>query len=293
MKKILLLISLTFLYTVIIIAQDTTSIQKSDEETYLKNDWNWAIEIPIWIPGFRGDFAYGDVSLEGEDGEDIGVPGHPIEPPPPGEPPDEGGGILSRLFSSSKYLKFFYMGKISYKNDKFLGQLDAVSGTIGQSLDFALNNKEVATASYATILTRLVLGYSFYDLENKSKTNRLTIYGYAGMRVHYFELFSKLNLTTRSLDITKFWGEAILGLQSSFALKDWLFWLQADIGSFYTGDNSSYMINIFCHYRISNLLSVKIGWTDWDVSYQGEILKEKLSLNVHLSGPNTGLTFHF
>jgi len=76
-------------------------------------------------------------------------------------------------------------------------------------------------------------------------------------------------------------------------LKDWLFWLQADIGSFYTENNSTYMINFFCHYRISNLLSVKIGWTDWEVNYQGELRGEKLSLNVHLSGPNTGLTFHF
>ena len=185
------------------------------------------------------------------------------------------------------------MGKISYFNDKFLGQFDIFTGTLGSSIDFKLNNKEVAEASYASILTRLLLGYSFYELENKSQTNRLKIYGYAGMRVHYFEIFSNLNLTTRSLDINKFWGEAILGIQTTFAMKDWLFWLQADVGSFYTGDNSSYMINVFCHYRISNLLSVKIGWTDWDKSYQGELRGEKLSLNVHLSGPNTGLIFHF
>jgi hypothetical protein len=274
-------------------SQDTTAINKNDVETYLKNDWSWAIEIPIWIPGFRGDFAYGDVSIEGEDGIDPGTPTHPIEPPPSGEPPVGGGNILSRLFNSSKYLKFFFVSRITYRKDKFYGQIDAFSGTIGQSLDFVLNNKEVATASYATFLTRLVLGYSLYELGNRSQTNRLKLYGYAGMRLHYFELFSDLNSTTRSMDINKFWGEAILGILSRFALNDWMFLFQADIGSFYTGNNSSYMINIFCHYRISNLLSLKIGWTDWDVSYQGEILREKLSLNVHLSGPNTGLTFHF
>jgi len=294
MNTLLLSILITFVNIINIAAQDTTTTSiKDDEETYLKNGWNWAIEIPIWIPGFRGDFAYGDISLEGEDGEEIGIPGHPIEPPPPGEPPDEGGGILSRLFNSSKYLKFFYIGKVSYLNDKFLGQIDIVTGTLGHSIDFKLNNKEVASASYATIVTRLVLGYSLYELENKSGTNRLTIYGYTGMRVHYFELFSNLNLTSRSLDITKSWGEAILGIHSNFALKDWLFILQADVGSFYTSNNSSYMIDVFCHYRISNLLSVKFGWKDWDISYQGEIRGENLSLNVHLSGPSTSLTFHF
>jgi len=233
MNTLLLSILITFVNIINIAAQDTTTTSiKDDEETYLKNGWNWAIEIPIWIPGFRGDFAYGDVSLEGEDGEEIGIPGNPIEPPPPGEPPDEGGGILSRLFNSSKFLKFFYMGKISYFNDKFLGQFDIFTGTLGSSIDFKLNNKEVAEASYASILTRLLLGYSFYELENKSQTNRLKIYGYAGMRVHYFEIFSNLNLTTRSLEINKFWGEAILGIQTTFVMKDWLFWLQADVGSF-------------------------------------------------------------
>lgn len=294
LNTILLSILITFVNIINIAAQDTTTTSiKDDDETYLKNGWNWAIEIPIWIPGFRGDFAYGDVSLEGEDGEEIGNPGNPIEPPPSGEPPDEGGSILSRLFNSSKFLKFFYMGKIVYKKDKFMGQLDAVSGTLGQDIDFKLNDKEVATASYATILMRLQIGYSFYELENKSQNTQLKIYGYAGMRVHYFELFSNLNRTTRNLDINKFWGEAILGIQSTLALKDWLFILQADVGSFYTSNNSSYMINVYCYYRISNLLSLKIGWTDWDKSYQGEIRGEKLSLNVHLSGPNTGIIFHF
>ena len=293
MNKILLIIILAFFNIMAVSAQDTIGINKNDEETYLKNDMDWSIEIPIWIPGFRGDFAYGDVSLEGEDGVDPGTPAHPIEPPQPGEPPVGGGNILSRLFNSSKYLKFFFVSRVTYRKDKFYGQIDAFSGTIGQSIDFVLNKKEVATASYATFLTRLVLGYSFYELENRSQTNRLNLYGYAGIRVHYFELFSDLNRTSRSVDINKLWAEAILGIVSRFALKDWMFLFQADIGSFYTGNNSSYMVSIFCSYRISNLLSVKIGWTDWDVGYQSDIRGEKLSLNVHLSGPNTGLAFHF
>jgi hypothetical protein len=262
-------------------------------ESYLNNDWTWAIEIPIWIPGFRGDFTYGDISLEGEDGVDPGTPANPIEPPQPGEPPDDGGNIFSRLFSSTRYLKFFLVGKISYLSDKYLLQIDGFTGSIGNSVDFKLNNREVASASYSTILSRLILGYSIYELKNKSQTNRLRIYGYTGMRAHYFELFSNLNRTDRNLDINVFWGEAILGFQSVYALKDWLFWLQADIGSFYTSNNSSYMINAFIYYRISNLISLKFGWTDWDVRYKGEVLRENLSLNVHFSGPATGLTFHF
>jgi len=294
MKFIKLLLFINVLVTINIIGQDmTTSIPHVEEETYLINDWNWALEIPIWIPGFRGGFAYGDVSLEGEDGIDPGTPTHPIEPPSPGEPPVGGGNILSRLFNSSKYLKFFFVGQISYKQDKFLGQIDAVSGTIGQSVEFVLNKKEVATGSYATIISRLIIGYLLYEVENKPQTNRFRLYGYTGMRMHYFELFSNLNRTSRNLDVNNFLGEAVLGIQSIFALKDWLFLLKADIGSFYTGNNSSYMINFYCQYRISNLLSAKLGWSDWDVKYKGDVRDEELSLNVHLSGPNMGLAFHF
>jgi len=53
------------------------------------------------------------------------------------------------------------------------------------------------------------------------------------------------------------------------------------------------MINFYCQYRISNLLSAKLGWSDWDVKYKGDVRDEELSLNVHLSGPNMGLAFHF
>jgi len=292
MKIILLLILITFINIVCVSAQDTTTIKKNNENSFLNRDQNWAIEIPIWIPGFRGNFAYGDVSLEGEDGVDPGTPGHPIEPPL-GQPPDDGGNILSRLFSSSKYLKFFFMGQVVFVKDKFTAQFDAFGGSVGSSVEFKLNNKEVAKVNYATALARLFLGYSLYELENSSQTSRLTIYGYAGMRVHYVELISDLNRTTNKLDINFFWGEAIVGIENRVALNDWLFILQGDIGGFYSGKNYSYMIQALCHYRLSNLLSIKLGWTDWDVNYKGEVKEEKLSLNVHLSGPSVGLAFHF
>jgi hypothetical protein len=40
----------------------------------LLNDRDWTIEIPLWIPGFRGNLAYGDISIGGEDGSDPGDP---------------------------------------------------------------------------------------------------------------------------------------------------------------------------------------------------------------------------
>ena len=282
------LIVLNTLLSVIVLAQDTSTTSSIyDEGSFLNRDKNWELTIPIWVPGFRGDFTYGDISLEGEDGNDPGDPGDPTEPP------SSGGNILSRLFNSSSFLKFFFMGKATYTKDKLIVSLDSFSGRVGERVEFILNNREVATADYFTFLSRLIVGYSFYEFENTSHSLRLTVYGYTGLRAHYVELTSNLNRNTRSLDVNKFWGEVLFGLSNHLALDDWLFRLQGDIGGFNKGNNFSYMVQATCSYRMSNLLSIKLGWTDWDVRYRGDVKDEKLTLNVHLSGPNMGLTFHF
>ena len=265
-------------------AQDTSTTSIIHEEgSFLKRDKNWELTIPIWIPGFRGSYTYGDVSLEGEDGTD---PGDPTDPP------IGGGNILSRLFNSSSFLKFFFMGKATYSSNKFFITLDSFSGRIGNRVEFLLNDKEIATADFFSLLTRLVAGYSVYEFENASNSLRLTVYGYTGLRAHYIELTSNLNRTTRNLDVNKFWWEVLFGLKNRLALDDWLFTLQADIGGFNKGSNFSYMIQASCSYRLSNLLSIMLGWTDWDVRYRGNVKDEELTLNVHLSGPNLGLAFH-
>ena len=279
-----LLILFNTLLVVIASAQDTSTAEFNYEEgSFLNRDKNWELTIPIWIPGFRGSYAYGDVSLEGEDGTD---PGDPTDPP------IGGGNILSRLFNSSSFLKFFFMGKVSYSSNKFIIILDSFSGRIGSRVEFLLNDKEIATADFFSLLTRLIAGYSVYEFENASHSLRLTVYGYTGLRAQYIELTSNLNRTTRNLDVNKFWWEVLFGLKNRLALDDWLFTLQADIGGFNKGSNSSYMIQASCSYRLSNLLSISLGWTDWDVIYRGDVKDEELALNVNLSGPNMGLAFH-
>ncbi len=78
-------------------AQDTLSRKeiRVQQANYLLKDRPWTIEVPLWIPGYAGSFAYGEISIEGEDGYD---PVNPIEPP------GGIGGILSRLFTDDWYL---------------------------------------------------------------------------------------------------------------------------------------------------------------------------------------------
>lgn len=284
MKLYRLNVLLITLLPLILSAQDTSITSVIYEEgSFLNRDKNWELTIPIWVPGFRGDFAYGDISLEGEDGTD---------PSDPTDPPSGGGNIFSRLFNSSSFLKFFFMGRVAYSSDKFIIELDSFSGRVGNRVEFILNNREVTTADFFSSLTRLFAGYLFYEFENRSNSLRLTVYGYIGLRAHYIELTSNLNRTTRNLEVDKLWVEALIGIKSHLTMNDWLFKLQGDIGGFDYANSFSYMLQASCAYRISNLLSINLGWTDWDINYRGDVEDEELTLNVHLSGPNMGLTFH-
>ena len=98
-------------------------IQESD---FLIPGNPWTVEIPLWIPGFAGEFAYGDISIEGEDGIQ-----NPIEPGPPGSGI---GDIFSRLFTTNWYLKFFYLNKVAYEQNRVKAQIDMLAGAVGRRL---------------------------------------------------------------------------------------------------------------------------------------------------------------
>ena len=85
-----------------IVAQDSIPESGSKKkQSFLTETRHWNIEIPVWIPGFRGEFAYGDVELEGEDGSDL-TPGNPIEKP-------DFGGAFKRLFKTGWDLNYFFL----------------------------------------------------------------------------------------------------------------------------------------------------------------------------------------
>lgn len=267
--------------------------QKRAQISYVTMDKKWYIEIPIWVPGFAGEFSYGNVTIEGEDGSNPGTPSHPIEPPDPGEPPIGGGNIISRLFTSSSYLKFFFMNQVVYKPGKFHAQFDTFAGAVGNNVKFKLNDKTVVNAEFRAILFRLFGAYTFYDKTNKAKNLRYSFSVFAGGRFHIFHVDTQLFNTSFGFDIDPYWVEPLVGLQANLLLKKWAFQLIADHGGFYINNKSSYMINGQVTYRTGGLVSVNLGWNDWRIIHRGTFRGETLYIKTHLSGPNTGIIFHF
>ena len=250
----------------------------------------WTVELPLWIPGFRGDFAYGDVSIEGEDGVS---PEYPIEPPIEPPPGGDFGKIISRLFTKEWYLKFFFLTRITYEKDRFLVQLDGLTGSVGSSVEFNYNNTKIVEASFRTTNLRLFAGYKFIDLYSKNREFKYELFAYLGARAYFQNIYSSLGEELISFEIHPTWVEPIIGIQNQFSFNKWFIVLQSDYGGLFVDSKYSLQFSSFVYYRTGKITSIKLGWNHLFLKQNGEFLKENYSVNVTLSGPSVALVFHF
>lgn len=288
MKKHLIIFFCFLIFSGLVNAQDTLTKKevRKQQKSFLIPGRPWTVEVPLWIPGFAGAFAYGDVGFEGEDGADIE---NPIEPPPSGGI----GDILSRLFTSKWYLKFFFLTRVVYEKNRFIGQFDAISGSVGESVEFNYNKKEIVQANFRTTNLRLFAGYKFINAVSGNKKFRYEFFGYLGVRTHFHKIYSDLDGVINKLDINPVWVEPIIGLQNQFTWKRWFFVLQGDYGGYFVDSKSSFMLSTFLYYRTGKITSLKLGWNHLNFNHKGTFLKEDYKVNVTLSGPSIGLAFHF
>lgn len=288
MKKYILLLVLLFLAMVSTNAQDTLTKKeyRKQQKNFLLSDKSWTLEVPLWIPGFAGEFVYGDVTLEGEDGVD---PENPIEPPPGGSI----GKILSRLFTQNWYLKYFYLTKISYENKDFLVQMDGAGGEIGNSVKFNYNNKEIVQSNFRTLNFRFLVGYRFIDVHARNKKFRYELYGYLGARLHFQRIYSDLNRVINKLDINPVWAEPVFGLQNQFSWKKWFLVVQGDYGGFFINSRYSLQLTTQVFYRTGRFVSFKLGWNHLRLNHKGVFLTEDYLVSATLSGPSAGIVFLF
>jgi hypothetical protein len=270
----------------ILSAQDTLSRKeiRKEQTNFLLQDRPWTIEIPLWIPGYAGSFAYGDVEIEGEDG---------VDPEQPIEPPDGLEGILSRLFSDDWYLKFFFISRLAYENNRFLAQADGLTGSVGESIKFNYNDQEIVQAHFRSTNFRLFGGYKFIDASSKNKKFTYELFGYLGVRMHFNKIYAELNDKRTLVDINPSWVEPILGLQNQFTWKRWFIVVQGDYGGFFVNSKYSSQFSSFIYYKCGKLISVKLGWNHLGLNHKGTFLEQDYRVRATLSGPSTGVAFQF
>lgn len=268
-------------------AQDTLTRKeiRKQESNFLLQSRPWTLEIPLWIPGYAGEFAFGDVNIEGEDGQD---PTHPIEPP---------GGVIgeifSRLFSDEWYLKFFFLSRASYENNRFLASIDAMTGSVGESVKFNYNDSEIIQAHYRTTSLRMFGGYKFINALSENENFRYELFGYLGVRLYFNKIYAELSESTTILDINPSWGEPITGLQNQFTWKRWFVIIQGDYGGYFVSSKYSAQVTGNVYYKCGKMTSVKLGWNHIVLNHKGAFLKEDYHIKATFAGPSAGVAFQF
>lgn len=244
-----------------------------EEKFYSKDDGHWIAEIPLWIPGFRGQLAYGEYNLTSS------------------------GKRNEREFekiNSDAGLQFYFVGRIAihYKNLRI--QADAFSGRVGSAFSYTSRiggtEKEFVYLEIQSTVPRLVLGYSVW---NKLTDNdfKIELVPYVGLRYVSFHMQSEVFDSTEVVDLKPAWIEPLAGLYLPLSYHRFKMEWQLDYG--YAGKNSSWVISNRYRYRISKLIDVQLGWNLLQLNHHDTLGNVQIETMVRLFGPTAGIGFRF
>jgi len=267
---------LKFLLTILFLAQTSIHVcaQNSKEDKYYSNsNRHWLVEIPLWVPGFRGQLAYGDFNFSSS-GSD--------------EEKD-----YNRITSDAG-IGFYFVGRISAQYNKLWFQADAFSGEVVSAFSYTSltgnNETEFVNIKIQGTIPRLVLGYSVWEKSNENSF-KIEIIPYLGIRYVSFHLQSEVFDSTNIMDVKPNWFEPLIGLYVPLIYKRFKIEIQADYGT--TGTKNSWVVSNRYRYRISKLVDVQLGWNLIRLYHKGIVDAQELESTIRLFGPTAGVGFRF
>lgn len=262
----ILLLSFSYSYA------DYPNIDSVNTRFYANETRPWLFEIPIWVPGFRGQLAYGDFHFFAGDKES-----------------KEHNRIHSKLG-----IEFYFNGRFAYQRDKLWLQLDAFSGAVSNTFKYTSiignNTSELVKLTSHGTIPRFSAGYSIFSRKKNNKF-KLDIIPYLGLRYINIRIKSDIFHQDDVIDVRPSWLEPVIGLYLPISYKRFKMILQTDIGG--SDRKNSWAINHHFHYRISKLIDVRLGWSLVHLHYREQFLNEDLYFNIRLLGPNAGVGFRF
>ncbi|MEN8229304.1 MAG: hypothetical protein ABFS38_14190 [Bacteroidota bacterium] len=233
----------------------------------------WIVELPVWVPGYRGEISWGDIDINGGGGD---------------------GGILGKIFDSATKLDYYYVGKVRYSYQKWRFQGDIYGGQIDNSVNFVLQDGSLIDTKVEATIPRVIVGYRIFDKEfDHKKFGRLHSYFYGGARFFNLGILAELPEPSLPLDLNHTWINPIVGLSLSYYLQRFTLTSEADIGLIESLSNPTWWVHLHARYRIHHRFSFALGWTVQNIHRETELLGHQFRYNVRLSGPMAGLTIHF
>lgn len=266
----LIAVTILVLFSSISMAQN-----KNEDKYYLNNtDRKWLLEIPIWIPGFRGEFVFGDIQLSSSNEK---------------EEKQEKDRLTDQFG-----LEFFFIGRAEVRFNRFWAHMDAFSGRINTSTTYdriiGTSQPELYSINIQLTISRINAGYSIWSTTNDQVT-KLEIIPYLGFRFHDVGISGAILDSVYSRSVAEYWIDPLIGIYIPVSFKRFMFKASWDIGL--SNSKTSWLLFIQAQYRISKLIDVKIGWQHLNLAYEKTIRDTNLELNIKLAGPSAGIGFRF
>jgi hypothetical protein len=277
-----LIVALTAIFVVLCChyttpAQETGQIQTDTEYsvTGLSDHRPWLLVVPVWIPGYRGQFSIGGVEIGG------------------GE--DEDNEIFDQIFSSEGSISFYFMGEFSYFWKRWRFRADIFSADIGTAVNFKTDDGTLVEARIQPIMPSGVAAYRLkWWQRNTRMVPTIELWGYGGLRYYGVNLEVSAPPIDFAWDNYIDWLDPIIGLRVPyFPHRRWKLEAYGDIGGFGIGSQFAWTFNVRIVYQISPLVSARLGWSSMDVDYRGSFGSDEIKFDVRLAGPSAGIGFSF
>jgi hypothetical protein len=257
----------------ILVSTIVCSQNSKEDKYYTNNNRKWLVEIPIWVPVFRGQLSYSDFDFSSS------------------------GSREERDFkrlNSDTGLEFYFVGRIGIKYNKIWVQTDAFAGGISSAFSYTSridnNENEFVNIKVQGVIPRFVLGYSIWEKSTKNSF-KMELIPYIGVRYVSLNLQSDVFDTDNIIDARPNRFEPLIGFYFPLDYKRFKLEVQFDYGI--NATNNSLAVSNRYRYRISKLVDVQIGWTILRINYEGMIDEERIEATMRLFGPTLGIGFRF
>jgi len=258
---------------VLVISASCFAQKSKKEKYYINNDRHWCIEIPLWVPSFRGQFSYGDIVFSSSGSKEEKE--------------------YERLNSKTN-IEFYFVGRVAAKYNKFWFQLDVFSGKVGSSFTWdpikGDNQKEIVGVTIQAVLPRFAAGYYVWE-KQFNNFSEIGIVPYLGLRYIAIDLQTALLDSLLQEETNPDWFEPIIGIYLPYNFRRFKAEFIADCGI--TNTKLSWSFNASIRYRISRVVDVKLGWNYIQLNHYEAVGNNNLNLKVRLSGPGFGVGFRF
>ncbi len=254
--------------------EDSLKFRNTYDQVVLE-ETHWQVSLPLWVPGFRGSFAFGNITID---------PG--FENPAPGTQTEED----DRLRQSQLSVQFYLLANLSYRTGRFFIEADGMKATLDNDITFTDGDRLKFGGTIDGVILRGFAGYRFLEKTNEDKLLKWSMEVYGGVRFMDVSVFAdRIDL----LDVRQDWIDPIIGLRIPVVFKRWVFSVQSDYGALIGADHRSFFAGANASYRFSKLFGLGLGWAYLNARYEGQYESKKLDLGMELTGPTLRLSFSF